>query len=507
MQFKWVRSSLSLWVNLFSSFGFSVLAWPIADAGAYIFVQPANGGSASPQVNSQFVQNFTFNYFVQASGVPAIPTYANNSAFINFTPLDPTATPPGPQQVDSNMFQVTISTSAPVTNTGGQVPVITFYAYPNSGNAHLAPIAAVNGIPCGLGNSGCIAQNANTGIDSALNPYYAAIYPGNGQSITIGFYPNQLCKDANNQQVTLTGCNTTTPSIITTPTGGTPVSLQLVFQFGYSPDGRTIPAAASQGSIDTLTTPITFTFQTDIPSFNCPSPVASAYLQPGDSQIFLNTSLFAQSLPSTVDANPANVTIVGQDTSMTQSSPVVDETFNSPGVNTLVSQVGFSPSTPVPGFTNSTLAQEHIYNISFIAQDYAGIYVAPPPGTCILNDVQTADIEGFLAKGNCFIATAAFRSLDAEPILLLRKFRNHFLLSSKSGKKLVSIYNRWSPPAAHWLMRHPIFRYPVLLALAPVELMAWFCFHPLLFLALSIIIGMCSILLFRQRSLQSTKGL
>jgi hypothetical protein len=35
------------------------------------------------------------------------------------------------------------------------------------------------------------------------------------------------------------------------------------------------------------------------------------------------------------------------------------------------------------------------------------------------------------------------------------------------------------PPAAEWLMNHPALRFPVLQALIPVEVAAWFALHPM----------------------------
>ena len=39
-------------------------------------------------------------------------------------------------------------------------------------------------------------------------------------------------------------------------------------------------------------------------------------------------------------------------------------------------------------------------------------------------------------------------------------------------------YYHWSPDAAEWLMRHPLFRFPILLALIPFEVVAWLFLHP-----------------------------
>jgi hypothetical protein len=71
--------------------------------------------------------------------------------------------------------------------------------------------------------------------------------------------------------------------------------------------------------------------------------------------------------------------------------------------------------------------------------------------------------------------------------MMLRQFRDQVLLHFGLGQAFVHWYYRWSPPAADWLIDHPAFRYPVLVALKPVEAIAWLCLHPviaLLYLAL-----------------------
>jgi hypothetical protein len=92
--------------------------------------------------------------------------------------------------------------------------------------------------------------------------------------------------------------------------------------------------------------------------------------------------------------------------------------------------------------------------------------------------VKTASVQGFLSQSKCFIATAAFRSFDAAPVSMLREFRDGVLMESALGRAFVRWYYDWSPRAAEWLVEHPEFRYPVLQALIPVEVVAWLMLHP-----------------------------
>jgi hypothetical protein len=139
-----------------------------------------------------------------------------------------------------------------------------------------------------------------------------------------------------------------------------------------------------------------------------------------------------------------------------------------------------------------------VYNLSVLIRDYAG-FVNTPQG-CRIPNVQATEVAGFLRDSKCFIATAAFQSKDAAPVAMLREFRDQVLLNSSLGEAFVDWYYRWSPPAAVWLIEHPQFRYPVLLALVPVEIIAWLFLRPLIFLFLAMA-GVAFVAVLRRRAM------
>ena len=70
--------------------------------------------------------------------------------------------------------------------------------------------------------------------------------------------------------------------------------------------------------------------------------------------------------------------------------------------------------------------------------------------------------------GGCFIATAAYGSYLHPKVMVLREFRDHYLLTNPPGRVLVSTYYKLSPPMAVFIARHESLRYAVRLFLAPL---------------------------------------
>jgi hypothetical protein len=61
-------------------------------------------------------------------------------------------------------------------------------------------------------------------------------------------------------------------------------------------------------------------------------------------------------------------------------------------------------------------------------------------------------------KGACFIATAVYGSYDAPEVVLLRAYRDRFLMRHAFGRALVRVYYFASPPLAGLLQESKLLR-------------------------------------------------
>jgi len=75
---------------------------------------------------------------------------------------------------------------------------------------------------------------------------------------------------------------------------------------------------------------------------------------------------------------------------------------------------------------------------------------------------------GEISTSGCFIATAAYGSYLEGHVMILRNFRDSYLLTNSFGQAFVAFYYRNSPPIADYIAKHDSLRAIVRLTLAPV---------------------------------------
>ena len=111
---------------------------------------------------------------------------------------------------------------------------------------------------------------------------------------------------------------------------------------------------------------------------------------------------------------------------------------------------------------------------------------------------QNASSSG--GGGGCFIATAAYGTVLEPQVVLLKKFRDLYLLTNRPGSCFVQLYYTYSPPIADFIRQHDIIRFVVRILLLPLLTVSFFLveFSPLQHLLLALLL-VCSSGLFLTR--------
>jgi uncharacterized repeat protein (TIGR02543 family) len=79
--------------------------------------------------------------------------------------------------------------------------------------------------------------------------------------------------------------------------------------------------------------------------------------------------------------------------------------------------------------------------------------------------------------GPCFIATAAYSSSQHPHVNILRDFRDRYLMPSTLGRKLVSLYYKYSPLAANLIAGNKVLRTMVRISLLPFVVFSYSMVH------------------------------
>lgn len=83
------------------------------------------------------------------------------------------------------------------------------------------------------------------------------------------------------------------------------------------------------------------------------------------------------------------------------------------------------------------------------------------------NPISTGDGDAG-GGGGCFIATAAWGSYLDSNVVVLREFRDKYLLTNRPGRAFVEFYYSVSPPVADYIARHDTLRFVARLLLTPL---------------------------------------
>lgn len=145
-------------------------------------------------------------------------------------------------------------------------------------------------------------------------------------------------------------------------------------------------------------------------------------------------------------------------------NPDTEGTVFPDSVNYSIVRLG---STDSGSGTGSYISE--ITNITPGTLYYVRAYAVLSNGEVLYGDEYT-----FLTDDSCFIATAAYGSILEKQVVVLRQFRDSYLLTNTAGQHLVALYYSFSPPIADIIRGNAGLQTAARAALFPAVLLALF---------------------------------
>lgn len=195
-----------------------------------------------------------------------------------------------------------------------------------------------------------------------------------------------------------------------------------------------------------------------------------------------------------VSANNAKIVTITFNDDLAKASPDLDlkSAIQFAANGTDFTSLGANDTVEINGKTLVvTFANDLSGNLNKI--QIAGGTLKGIDGDILESSVTTEAFDATIDE--CFIATASFGSKFQPAVVLLRHFRDQFLLTNALGKAFVSFYYHYSPPIAKFIAGNEILKFITRVLLMPFVMVVYLLFHPVLLL---FILGAISIYLVRR---------
>ncbi|NQT95384.1 MAG: PKD domain-containing protein [Candidatus Omnitrophica bacterium] len=149
--------------------------------------------------------------------------------------------------------------------------------------------------------------------------------------------------------------------------------------------------------------------------------------------------------------------------------------------NGIVDGTSIDENTLVVAWQNDQGEWERLYNsvvhpvenyVSAQTNHFSGIGLIGLGGVAAAGGASGAAASSGSTASYCFIATAAYGTAMADDVVILREFRDKYLIRNSLGREFVWNYYRYSPPVAKFISRRPVLRKIARILLKPLVRLA-----------------------------------